>query len=248
MFYTIYKTTNLINGKYYIGKHQTLNIDDTYLGSGIAITKAINKYGRENFTKEILFVFDNELDMNNKEKEIVTEEFISSKNNYNRGVGGQGGPLFKGKTHSTKTRLIISENSKKNIGHKKSDEALAKERSSRYEKNDGRWNSEATVAKITDYAKNRDSSINEKISDSVTELYKLDENGENIQRNKISNAMKKYYSNPEARKKQSIRMKGVTNNIDKFWICNFELRISKMISTNEPIPIGWVKGRKFFPK
>ena len=33
MYYIIYKTTNLINGKYYIGKHQTENLDDGYLVS-----------------------------------------------------------------------------------------------------------------------------------------------------------------------------------------------------------------------
>lgn len=39
MYYTIYKTTNLINGKYYIGKHQTENIYDNYYGSGVALEK-----------------------------------------------------------------------------------------------------------------------------------------------------------------------------------------------------------------
>lgn len=33
-YYTIYKTTNLINGKIYIGKHQTKDPYDSYLGSG----------------------------------------------------------------------------------------------------------------------------------------------------------------------------------------------------------------------
>jgi dissimilatory sulfite reductase (desulfoviridin) alpha/beta subunit len=66
MFYTIYKTTNLVNGKIYIGKHQTKDPHDNYLGSGKQLGYAIKKYGIENFKKEILFVFDNEAEMNVK--------------------------------------------------------------------------------------------------------------------------------------------------------------------------------------
>ena len=73
MKYTIYQITNLINKKIYIGKHQTQNINDNYFGSGIALLKAIAKHGKENFVKEILFVFDTEEEMNNKEKELITE-------------------------------------------------------------------------------------------------------------------------------------------------------------------------------
>jgi group I intron endonuclease len=48
----IYKTTNLINGKFYVG--QDSKNDPDYLGSGVLIKKAIEKYGRENFKKEVL--------------------------------------------------------------------------------------------------------------------------------------------------------------------------------------------------
>lgn len=91
MFYTIYKTTNLINGKIYIGKHQTKDLNDGYLGSGKHLKNAINKYGIENFKKEILFQFDNESDMNDKESELVTEEFCLREDVYNICIGGKGG-------------------------------------------------------------------------------------------------------------------------------------------------------------
>lgn len=90
-FYTIYKTTNTVNNKIYIGKHQTTKLDDDYIGSGKLLKRAINKYGIENFKKEILHVFDNERDMNDKEKELVTEKFVLQETNYNLCVGGAGG-------------------------------------------------------------------------------------------------------------------------------------------------------------
>ena len=103
MFYTIYKVTNKLNGKFYIGKHQTTKVDDAYYGSGKSIKEAIQKYGIKNFDKEVLFVFDNEDEMNLKEKELITEEFVNRKDTYNLGVGGEGGAHFKGKTHSPET-------------------------------------------------------------------------------------------------------------------------------------------------
>ncbi len=87
MFYTVYKITNLLNEKYYIGKHKTLDLNDDYMGSGKLINRAINKYGIENFKKEILFVFDNEIDMNSKEKELV----VICEQSYNLCPGGHGG-------------------------------------------------------------------------------------------------------------------------------------------------------------
>lgn len=89
-YFTIYKTTNLINNKIYIGLHTTDNINDGYLGSGIFLKKAIKKYGKDNFIKEILYMFDNKSDMIQKEKEIVDESFITRKDTYNMSKGGHG--------------------------------------------------------------------------------------------------------------------------------------------------------------
>jgi group I intron endonuclease len=108
MKYTIYKITNKINGKVYIGKHQTKNPYDNYMGSGKAIKHAIKEYGRENFEKEVLFIFDTVDAMNSKEKELVNEVFISTNKTYNLGIGGEGGPQFLGKTHSEETKKKLS--------------------------------------------------------------------------------------------------------------------------------------------
>ena len=87
MFYTIYKITNKIDGKYYIGKHQTKNLNDGYMGSGILIKRAIEKYGIDNFSKEILYSYSTEEEMNAKEKELV----VVSEETYNLCLGGHGG-------------------------------------------------------------------------------------------------------------------------------------------------------------
>ena len=107
-YYTVYKTTNLINNKIYVGLHATSNINDNYLGSGVFLKKAIKKYGYQNFKKEILHVFENKKDMINKEKEIVNEEFILRKDTYNMSKGGYGLS-----TLSTEKRLATIEKMKK---------------------------------------------------------------------------------------------------------------------------------------
>lgn len=91
IYYTVYKITNKINGKIYIGLHKTSNLDDGYMGSGKALRIHQKKFGMKNFTKEILFVFDNPEEMIAKEEELVTEEFVARPDTYNRMKGGIGG-------------------------------------------------------------------------------------------------------------------------------------------------------------
>ena len=88
MFYIIYKTTNIVNNKYYIGKHQTKILDDGYLGSGKLLKRAIKKHGIENFHKEILHVCKSEKHMNTLEKILVVPD---DELNYNLCAGGKGG-------------------------------------------------------------------------------------------------------------------------------------------------------------
>lgn len=88
--YTIYKTTNKINGRYYIGAHKTNKPNDHYMGSGLAIKRAIKYYGRENFEKTVIAVVDTEQQMYNMERELV-EQHIDDPLCYNLMEGGVGG-------------------------------------------------------------------------------------------------------------------------------------------------------------
>lgn len=89
-YHIVYKTTNLINGRFYIGMHSTNKLNDNYLGSGWVLKDAINKYGRENFKKEILYIYNTRKEALTKEAEIVNETFIKDNNNYNLILGGNG--------------------------------------------------------------------------------------------------------------------------------------------------------------
>lgn len=89
-FYFIYKVTNNINKKYYIGQHRTKNINDGYMGSGKRIKAAYKKYGKVNFTKEYLYFLNDKISLYTKEKEIITEELLKDPLCYNVVPGGGG--------------------------------------------------------------------------------------------------------------------------------------------------------------
>ena len=89
MNHIIYKITNSLNGKYYIGRHSTDNIDDGYMGSGIGILNAIKKYGKENFKKEIIAKVDTPNELWELELKYVNIDVVNDKNSYNMWLGGK---------------------------------------------------------------------------------------------------------------------------------------------------------------
>ena len=65
----VYKTTNLINGKIYIGQDSKNN--ENYYGSGILILRAIEKFGIENFSKEILEECNSKSELDESERRWI---------------------------------------------------------------------------------------------------------------------------------------------------------------------------------
>ena len=92
--YCIYRITNLINGKTYIGQHKYKKLDDSYMGSGKILKQAIKKHGVENFKKEILYSrIQYKETADDMERLAIAKERAIGKAEYNIANGGQGGNL-----------------------------------------------------------------------------------------------------------------------------------------------------------
>lgn len=99
----VYKTTNLINGRVYIGQHKYNGWDKSYIGSGKIFEVALKKYGRKNFKCELIENCETKEDLD--KKEIYWIAFYRSKTDcYNITNGGEG----RSATHSKETRAKLS--------------------------------------------------------------------------------------------------------------------------------------------
>lgn len=224
-YYLIYQITNLVNGKIYIGKHKTTNIEDNYFGSGNLIRAAINKYGLENFVKTILFKLQNEEEMNLLEKCVITPEFCQRKDTYNIMEGGTGGWNY-----------VNSENGPYKKGSIKRHNAVKLANQNR---------------DLQQQANKCREAFNKKKQNGQFEIFQQNVS-DGIKRYKQNNPdwMVKE-NNPMYGKKHSSKSKAKMSKHayehnsmhGKIWICNYELEESKIWNINESIPKGWVKGR-----
>ena len=125
-FNYIYKITNIINGKIYIGKHSTDNLNDGYMGSGVYIKMSQKKYGIENFTKEYLVFCDKEDKLNWFEKFYIKKYGSTDINiGYNLTKGGDGS-LGRLCTEEIKNKISKSKIGKTHIGVKHTEETKNK--------------------------------------------------------------------------------------------------------------------------
>lgn len=114
----IYKITNLINGKIYVGQtvcdfKKRMNEHFNYPLKRMAIGRAIIKYGKENFHSEIIEYCTTMEDLNKREIELIESLNSIAPNGYNLRVGGSNG------RHSELTKKKMSDSQK---GKKKSDQ------------------------------------------------------------------------------------------------------------------------------
>lgn len=117
MYGYIYKTTNLVNGKIYIGKKESSEYVSTYFGSGKLIKRAIEKYGVDNFKNEVLFWCKNLEELNSKEVETIkdNDSFYYSGHGYNIAGGGDGGDLISNMSETDRV-VYLQKKSEQNTG------------------------------------------------------------------------------------------------------------------------------------
>lgn len=216
MFYTVYKITNKVNSKIYIGVHKTSDLNDDYMGSGKLIKAAIKKYGIKNFDREYLKVFDNPEDMFNMESELVNEDFISRDDTYNLKVGGHGGFDFINQNQlnplSFDLRSKGGQNTKKSNAIRKS---------------------------IDDEYANYIYCLNLiKCQKMTFACMQKHPNGTFYNKNHSPETKAKMSE------KAKLRVGDKNSSFGSMWIMNTETHESKKIKKSDEIPSGWIKGRK----
>jgi hypothetical protein len=111
-YHYIYKTTNILTNKFYIGMHSTDDLNDGYMGSGKRIKYSIRKYGKENHLVEIMEILSDQKTLIDREIELVNECLLHDPLCLNLKLGGVGGnSAF---TEETKLRMKINNSGKNN--------------------------------------------------------------------------------------------------------------------------------------
>ena len=124
----VYITTNLINGKKYIGQRMFRKRWKNYLGSGTIFKRAINKYGKENFSREIIAIAYSKDELNLMEIEFINNhDAIDSLDYYNLSFGGD---AFNSGLHFSdehKKKMSLAQMGNKNcLGNKHTEESKKK--------------------------------------------------------------------------------------------------------------------------
>lgn len=122
-FYYVYCIVNLITKRLYIGKRSSINLRESYVGSGTAIRGAVKKYGKENFARHILEYTDSPEKLRELEIFYIKEVFGAHRNDVCYNLCIDSGKPMNGRKMSESTKEKLR---KLNTGKKISDETKIK--------------------------------------------------------------------------------------------------------------------------
>lgn len=125
-YHYVYTIRNLVNNKWYGGKHSSSELIDSYPGSGPLLKKAYKKYGRKNFEMVIHLFFDTEDLAYEFEELLVDSDAVIDSNCYNLKEGGKGGAT--GYKHTPEAKSKISKYSKSRKASKETREKMSSQR------------------------------------------------------------------------------------------------------------------------
>ena len=152
-YHFIYKTTNVLTNKFYVGMHSTDDLEDGYFGSGKRLWYSIRKYGKENHKCEIVEFCSSREELKNREAEIVNEELLLDSMCMNLKLGGEGGGGFWNDAHEIAFRKASSEATKRRLmengHHPNSLAALRKNKKNIEYSWFGKFHSEETKQKMS---------------------------------------------------------------------------------------------------
>lgn len=182
----VYKITNNVNGKIYIGQKKSEKLLENYWGSGKLIVEAIKKYGKDNFSREVLEWCETKDELNQRERYFIEKFNARSPDvGYNLAVGG----TVIGMNHSAETRAKMS------ASHK------------------GKPKSEAAKRKMSEAHKGKH--LSEEHRKAISETLKISMVGKNVGKKHseetkrlISEQLKGHLTSDETRKKISDANKG----------------------------------------
>lgn len=113
--YYIYRTKNLINNCYYIGRHYG-ELDDDYLGSGAKFKEDLKRLGKGNFVKEILYISKDAQENADMERYFISKYNAVKDNNYYNISNGCDNNFISYEISPEKRLYINNKISKKNSG------------------------------------------------------------------------------------------------------------------------------------
>lgn len=232
-FHFIYKTTNLLTSRYYIGMHSTDNLDDGYMGSGKRLKRSLSKYGKENHKVEILQFFDNRKNLIEGERIMITDSILKDVLCINIREGGNGTSIGLERSEEVKNKMSEKRSKpyKEQVGEDMAiiwANNISKSLISYHKENNL---SEDTIKKMSNSHKGKTA-------------WNKDKKTGLVPWNKgVKDSMKGYGCGA---KKESIPWnKGKKN--ERMWIYNKKLKETKQINSDELenwVYLGWEKGRK----